>query len=273
MSNYPTEILGFSITDNSLTAQTHRQNRICPFTDNRCCKKSGVCSVQYSNQIIAICPDRFRQNQTVMKQIAQDHFGTLNDILVFAEIPSGNSSLGTFDYVMAKHKPLSAQVEDFVIIEFQTVDTTNTGRLNDAVIEFASGLNVQEKNYGFGLNWANVWKRCFIQILNKGRVLEKWGHKAYWVVQEPSYDYFLRAYGLADAMIGDSNNATVFEILDLTRSENKSHLIHKRFDSTKIQDLLYAFGNNPNIPSKELFIGNLVQKIRKNAFIQFDFTS
>ena len=59
-----------------------------------------------------------------------------------------------------------------------------------------AGEDIQGKNYGFGLNLADIWKRSFTQILNKGIVLENWGHKIYWVVQEPVYQYFMNRYNL-----------------------------------------------------------------------------
>lgn len=93
----------------------------------------------------------------------------------------------TFDYVIAKHAPLSTKIEDFVVVEFQTVDTTNTGKLVDAFKDFRAGKAIHRDSHQFGMNWKNVWKRCFTQILQKGIVLEKWGHKIFWIAQPASY--------------------------------------------------------------------------------------
>ena len=65
------------------------------------------------------------QDNTVFKDIAEHHFKTRNDLVVFSEI--GLSQTGTFDFVMVRHKPLSSEIEDFVVIEFQTGQTTGTG--------------------------------------------------------------------------------------------------------------------------------------------------
>ncbi len=189
---------------------------------------------------------------------------------MFREVYSGDSSLGSFDYVMVKHKPLSSEIVDFAIIEFQTVDTTNTGELNRALAEFMTGADLADRSYGFGLNWANVWKRCFIQILNKGRVIEHWGHKAFWVVQEPAYQYFLKAYGLATALEAGSAGTTTFMVYDLLREDSGFVLQKIRMESTTVTKLLEAFGTNPNMPSKEQFIERLGQQSRQNVSVKLD---
>jgi Restriction endonuclease NotI len=87
----------------------------------------GVCSVRYGNSIVALCPRRFLQDNIVFKNIADHYFKTRNDLVVFSEI--GLPHTGTFDYVMVKHKPFSSDIEDFIVIEFQTGQTTGTGQI------------------------------------------------------------------------------------------------------------------------------------------------
>ena len=148
----------------------------------------GVCSVQYGDEIIALSPRRFMQDNIVFYDIADRYFGTRNDLLIFPEVSiPGARSLGVFDFVMVKHKPLSNEIEDFVTIELQTGQTTGTGSLVEALENFMAGREVAGESYRFGLNLADIWKRAFIQILTKGIVMERWGHKIYWVVQEPIY--------------------------------------------------------------------------------------
>ncbi|MCO5186879.1 MAG: hypothetical protein M9941_19065 [Anaerolineae bacterium] len=259
MSKYPLEILGKYST--SLEESTWQRNW-CPFNDQKCSKKNQVCSVVQSDVAVAICPHRFLQNRLVFAKIALDHFGTTNDILVLSEVYSGDRSLGTFDYVVAKHKPLSSEVEDFVIAEFQTVDTTMTGALNTAIVDLKNGIDVTERNYGFGLNWANVWKRSFIQMLNKGRVLDHWGHKAYWVFQEPAYRKLLDAYNLETSIHKDNQDSTVFVVCDLKPSTNNLELFISRIESSSVQELAQAFSTNPKVPPKSAFLKNLADRIR-----------
>lgn len=265
MTKRPAEILGYPIALFPFNKGKASVDRLCPFMGTQCTKSNATCSVEYGNSVVAICPNRFLQARLVFQEVAIDHFGTTENILVFSEVYSGDKNLGSFDYVMVKHKPLSDEVEDFVIVEFQTVDTTNTGALNKAVADFWADEVVS--HYNFGLNWANVWKRCFIQILNKGRVLEHWAHKAYWVVQEPAYKYLVSAYALEQSLEQGSKNSTVFMVYDLNLQGNQYHLYSSRVESTTVKGLQEAFINNPHIPPFNQFVNNL--KLRAQSSIKF----
>lgn len=267
---FPAEILGFASQNRTQIENAIINNRPCPFMGNACDKKSGVCSVYANDMAVAICPNRFLQNNVVMQDIATEHFGTTHDLLVFKEVYSGDRNLGTFDYVIVRHRPMSSEILDFVVVEFQTVDTTMTGEVNRALDEFGQGIDITAQNYKFGLNWANVWKRCFIQVLNKGRVLDNWGQKSFWVVQEPTYDYFLHAYGLEAAMETDAQENTVFMVYDLKESNIGYSLANTRVHSTTVQKLLLAFSNNPNIPSKEQFVQRLEEKTKRGFSLKFE---
>ncbi len=228
----------------------------------------GVCSVQYGDQVIALSPRRFLQNNIVFKNIADHHFKTRDNLLVFSEI--GLSNIGTFDYVMVKHKPLSSDIEDFVIIEFQTGQTTGTGQLVQALKDSLGGEDIEGKSYGFGLNLADIWKRSFTQILNKGIVLEKWGHKIYWVVQEPVYQNFLDRYNL-NGMSYNKKHSTMFAIYDLRQAGDRYELFQTRIESSTIDDLFKAFRNNPNIPSKDNFVDKLKAKMKAKMQVKLKF--
>ena len=146
-----------------------------------------------------------------------------------------------------------------------------TGELNRALRDLRAGIDVTEGTYKFGLNWANVWKRCFIQILNKGRVLEQWGHKAYWIAQEPAYQHFVDSFGLAGGLAQGDAGTTVFDIYDLIPTDSRITLQHSRTQSTSISQLLVAFSNNPDIPSKDQFIERLQTKSRQTLTVRLTF--
>lgn len=225
----------------------------------------GVCSVQYGDQTVALCPRRFLQDNSVFMDIADHYFNTRNDLLIFSEV--GLTDIGTFDCVMVKHKPLSNDIEDFVIIEFQTGQTTGTGELVNALKDFMKKKPIEGKSYNFGLNLADIWKRSFTQILNKGIVLEHWGHNIYWVVQEPVYQDLLDRYNL-NGMQYKQDHKTVFMIYDMKPAGNKYELFRTRIESSTTDDLFKAFRNNPNIPSKNDFIDKLKSKLNDNVALK-----
>ena len=202
----------------------------------------GVCSVQYGEQVVALSPRRFLQDNAVFYDIADHCFGGLNDLLLFEEVSiPGARHLGRFDYVMVKHRPLSSEVEDLAVIEFQTGQTTSTGHLVAALEDFMGGADVRGASYGFGLNLADIWKRAFTQVLTKGIVLERWGHRVYWVVQEPIYQDFLGRYKL-HGMSYEPSHSTVFTIYDLRRAGEVFHTTPGRRRSMDIHEKIELLG-------------------------------
>ena len=190
---------------------------------------------------------------------ADEHFRSRKDLCILTGV--GLSGIGSFDCVLMKHRPISSEIIDFVVIEFQTGQTTATGGLVRALQEFMQGKEVIDRDYGFGLNYADTWKRTFTQVLTKGMVLEKWGHRIYWVLQEPVYQDFLNRYSL-NGLGNDPGNSTVFAIYDMKRSAGAYRLSQTRVETTTVDHLFNAFRDNLDIPSKDVFLKRLSQKLK-----------
>ena len=274
MSKYPSEIFGYPYYNRSEEAEKVRGNRWCPFVDKKCYKQSrlvefpfGVCSTHFNGEDIAVCPRRFLDKSRIFWDIALHHFGSVNDILVFSEVRLPKT--GSFDFVMLRHAPLSIEIEDFIIIEFQTGQTTGTGKLVQGFKDFLDGESIAYKTYGFGLNLYDIWKRTFTQVLNKGIILENWGHKIFWVVQEPVYQYFEGRYNLSKIGFGQENS-TVFAVYNIVSREERFELVASRMTSATIDQLFNAFRNNPDIPSKDEFTGVLQAKIEAEMHLNLD---
>ncbi|MBN2007069.1 MAG: hypothetical protein JXA21_27205 [Anaerolineae bacterium] len=204
--NRPAEIFGYPIENQSEEAQAARESHWCPFLNHRCDKKSrlldfpfGVCSVERGGEIYAICPHRFEEPgaiagvSRVMADIIEHYFGDFNNLMIFPEV--GRPNVGSIDYVLARHKPMYPEVEDFVLVEFQSDSTTGTGALVESVRDFFAGHDLQERSYPFGMNTYDSIKRAITQLMNKGIVYETWDAKCYWVIQEYIYANLVRRYG------------------------------------------------------------------------------
>jgi hypothetical protein len=254
----------------SAEAERDRARHWCPFVDKVCNKQTrlapypmGVCSVQYGEEVIALSPRRLLQDQIVFRDIAEHHFGGLQDLIVFSEISIPKAtSLGRFDFVMVKHKPLSSEIEDFVAIELQTGQTTNTGGLVQGLQDYLAGEEVGGKNYGFGLNLADIWKRAFTQVLTEGIVMERWGHKVYWVLQEPIYRDLVARYSL-QGMGHDPGHSTVFIIYDMVRAGERYVLERTRVESATVDGLFEAFRTNLAVPPEAAFLEKLSRRVRR----------
>ena len=276
-AKYPAEVFGHPVDMHLKQAESDRARYWCPFMNEPCDKQSrlvdypmGVCSVQYGDDVVALSPRRFLQDNTVFYDIADHHFGSRHDLLLFEElsVPSAQH-LGRFDYVMVKHKPLSKEIEDFVAIEFQTGQTTGTGQLLQALEDFMAGEDIVGRSYRFGLNLADIWKRTFIQILTKGIAFEQWGHKIYWVVQEPIYQDFLTRYHL-HGMQYEEEHSTVFVIYDLRREADVYDLFRTRIESSTIDGLFNAFRTSLEVPPKEVFVEKLRSLTEASASLHLD---
>ncbi len=266
MSKYPSEIFGYYWKDGSKQAVRARKDYFCPFVDKVCYKKSrlisypfGVCTAHVENEDIALCPRRFLDNGTVFRDLAKAHFGTLDNILVFSEVVL--KGIGSFDFVMVKHKPLSNEVEDFAVIEFQTGQTTGTGRLVEGFTDFMENRTFSgSSTYNFGINYYDIWKRTFTQVLNKGIILEKWNRRIFWVVQKPVFDYFVTKYRLG-TLGYNKNHSTVFALYDMEATGNSLPLKMTSIVSSTVDSLFNAFRKNDEIPPVSEFIGRLQAKM------------
>ena len=252
-------------------AKAIRSKHWCPFVDKICYKQSrlirypfGVCSAHFNNEEVALCPRRFLDGHVVFTDIAQHHFKTVNNILVFPEIRVKN--VGSFDFVMLKHKAMSFEIEDFVAIEFQTGQTTGTGKLVQGLKDYLANKSVHDKSYAFGLNLYDVWKRSFTQILAKGVIMESWQKKIYWVVQEPVYKDLERRYNLK-SLDFQPEHSTVFALYDLKPTPERFRLVASRKVSASIDRLFASFRTNAVMPSLEEFEARLKQKIQAEAQI------
>ncbi len=274
MHKFPSDIFGYPYYNRGEKAEKTRTTHSCPFVDKKCYKQSrlvsipfGVCSVHYHDEDIAVCPRRFLDEGKIFYDLALTHFSSIDNILVFSEVRLPNT--GSFDFVMVKHKPLSIEIEDFIVIEFQTGQTTGTGALVQGFKDFLNGESIAYRNYGFGLNLYDIWKRTFTQVLNKGIILENWGQSIYWVVQEPVYKYFEDRYNLGNIGAG-TKYSTNFAIYNMVSSEEKFELVLSRMTSATIDQLFSAFRNNPDIPSKDEFTGMLQSKIEAEMHLKLN---
>lgn len=269
---HPAEVFGHPIDVNSEEAQEHRKDHWCPFVDEICDKRSrlidypmGVCSVRYGEDIVALSPKRFLQDNVVFHDIADQYFGTRDNLMIFPKVSiPGARNLGVFDYVMVKHEPLGSAIEDFVAIELQTGQTTGTGSLVEALENFTRGEKIEGTSYSFGLNLADIWKRAFIQVLTKGIAMERWNHKIYWVVQEPIYRDFLDRYNLHGMTYAPQDN-TVFLVYDLFREADKYQIRRTRAESSSIDGLFDTFRTNLEVPPKQAFVDKLEDKVEEQV--------
>lgn len=278
--NRPAEIFGYHFSDTSPDAAQARKRYWCPFMERQCSKTSrlidypfGVCSVEHGGRVYTICPHRFEETGTseglplVLENIARHYFGDLARLLLFSEVRLPN--VGAIDFVLVRHKPYRAEVDDFIPVEFQSDSTTGTGPLVQGIEDFMAGQDILARNYNFGINTYDTIKRSITQLFNKGIVYEAWGAKSYWVIQEYIYANLAKRYGLKREGYS-AEHASRFALQEYSPEGNKITLHATRFVSVSVDELYQAMRNNPGLPSKGQFVAVLNDKLKAQLSLKFE---
>lgn len=203
----------------------------------------------------------------VMADITEHYFGDFNNLMIFPEV--GLPNVGSIDYVLVRHKPMRPEVEDFVLVEFQSDSTTGTGELVKSVRDFFAGQNLQGRSYSFGMNTYDSIKRAITQLMNKGIVYETWNTKCYWVIQEYIYANLIRRYGFKTEGFSP-DHASRFALYNLVPQNERLTLTLSRFISTTVDEVYKAMRHNPGIPSKDKFVQHLNAKLRLKLSVRAD---
>jgi len=197
------EFFGYSPSDPSPIARYSRAEKLCPFVEGRCIKTlndglpSGACTLEPAKGgAVICCPIRlYANNYKILHDVASIAFGPNIDLVIGNEasqnLPtSGRSKIAVFgkswggelrlpnrsgvggyyvDWVLAK-LDANNQLEEFVAVEVQSIDTTGNYRS-----EREAYLLEKEfiGNSSAGFNWENVSKRILPQLIYKGNVLQR----------------------------------------------------------------------------------------------------
>jgi len=261
----PNEIFSFPVENKSAEAKKAIKNYYCRFLEGKCDKQSrtinypmGVCSVNHSRTKPIICPHRFLESNIVFKDVAKSVFGSTNNVMLFSEVHLSN--VGSFDFVLVKHKPISNKIADFCIVEFQSDSTTGTGELVSALKDFMAGENILNNKYKFGMNTYNTIKLSYIQMLIKGQVMEKWNKNIIWVMQKFVYDNMVKRFQLINLDF-KKQDYTKYFIYDLKSNKGIYNIQLVDKSSTTVSNLLRAFTHQPT-PSLDEFVSVLENKIK-----------
>ena len=270
--NRPAEIFGFPAANREDAAEEVRRRHLCSFMQSTCDKKSrlldfpfGVCSVEHSGGIRAVCPHRFGERGAlegvpiVLENIATHYFGDINNTVIFSELAL--PGVGRIDYVIVRHKPMTREVDDFTTVEIQSDSTTSTGKLVEGMRDFQQGNDLSLKSYGFNMNTYDSIKRAITQLMNKGIVYEHWGTKCYWVIQEYIYANLVNRYGFKlDGFTQE--DTSIFALYDIVPDGGQLRLTPTRYVSTSVEEVYQAMRHNRAIPQKDEFVRKLNAELR-----------
>ena len=276
-TQHPTEIFGYPYVIKDSVVQEIREKQFCPFLNGECKKprksqpdvKIGICTVGYKGKYlkkitpIIICPHRF-EKLGVYNTIKELYFGNLPDgyqIRWVSEVSCGVA--GSIDFVAAKMK--GEEIEDFLCVEFQAAGTTGTPW--QAVLDFKQTRSFQEKTYKYGINWANEFTKTMMQqVYKKGMVVENWGKKIVFVLQDVGLTYIQAttdAQDLQEARDDDPIHFCTFRMVWDKNSKAWQLKFDKRM-STNIEGIRKILGGAPEdeFPTISDFESNINNRLK-----------
>jgi glutaredoxin len=273
ISKYPTEIFGHTFCDHSEKAKRALKSQYCPFLETECKKprksepktKVGVCSVGYKGEFsgsfrpVIVCPHRFNAPY-IFETLRQEYLDHWDNIEWATEVSIGVG--GSVDCVAINRDKQTRSIKDFLCVEFQAAGTTGTPW--DAVLDFKKNGKFSKDKYPYGINWANEFiKTMMQQVFKKGKIIEYWGHKIIFIIQDVGMDYIKSATdssGLRPASPKDPIHFCTFG-LNWTNDNWSFRFVEKI--STDIDGISRILGGAlaGEYPSVETFIQNIERKL------------
>lgn len=285
------EFFGYRSSDKSVAALKSAKDEICPFLGHQCEKKfrdgiiSGVCSLKPATSgPVICCPIRlYAENYKILKDVSDKAFGEglklipgreavdqtqktkRPGVAVFGKrwggelrLPQRSGSGGYFvDWVLALLNE-KAELEEFVAIEVQSIDTT--GNYFNGYTALKNDRDVVKTTAG--LNWENVSKRILPQLIYKGQVLqreEKCKKGLFFVCPTPVYERTMTRLGGQDGLVPYALQpaSITFMAYDFDTSQELADgttvpLCQTTTHSTTVYKLQEAF-NNVTLPAANVY--------------------
>ncbi len=278
---YPLEVFGHVYTDTTTKAINDRDAQYCPFLDSECKKprksepeiKVGICTLGYridnapTIDPVVICPYRFLE-KTIFDSIKQQFFPRWRHSCWIKEVLL--DKFGHIDYVAMKLDNSKRPTGDFYCIEFQACGTT--GSPYPYVKELLENHKYSGRTYTYGLNWANEFMKTMMQqVLKKGSVIDYWGKKIIFVIQDVAMQYIK---GETDTSQLRQNEADPIHFLtfkmDYNNTTKRLELAPHEWASTNVQGVRQMLAGKQHVeyPSVEAFINNAYNKGKKDGTIK-----
>jgi hypothetical protein len=280
------EWYGFSPKNKSQVAASIREKLWCPFIDALCTKRfnntdpNGSCTLKPpTSRAVICCPNRlYGDGYKVLREVAETCFGqgvrliksfsacTFDgkDVIVFGHrwghelrLPRHKGSGGYYvDWILAHINP-KGDLQEFVAIEVQTMDTT--GSYVPQVQALFRGDDTFRPKKSSNINWENVNKRILPQIIYKGHVLRREAlctKGLFFICPEPVYDNILRRLGGKLEPYPPHQGTITFRSYGLVETTDTTKPFHLNMVSqltTSVEQVEHAFSSAINLPESGVY--------------------
>jgi len=274
------EVLGFPTDNHSEKAVRHREQKLCPFSDytDECTKTNagqviGTCSNQHGGVKYIVCPKRMEEHGLIFEDAASTALDGEGEYTVLKEMKldyENDGSAGNVDFVVAKLE--SGEIADFASLEVQSVYTSgNSSRPVNHFLEnpeerefFDWKAKVEEINRDDSQgntsyvtpDWKSAHrKRLVPQILQKGRILNRWDVPQVIATQEALYEDLGKDF--VEVEPADSDLIWLLYDLTLDDEENVYHLTRERVVHTTFNEFQSTFSQDEQPESRSDFEAKL----------------
>jgi hypothetical protein len=285
------EFFGYRSDDTSTIAQEAAKNETCPITGVVCEKTfndgvvSGVCTIKpITSEPVICCPIRlYAESYKILSEVSFKAFKEKLELIpgrkavsyaksenkpcvaVFGKgwggelrLPQKLGSGGYFvDWVLGRLDS-NGELEEFVAVEVQTIDTT--GNYRNGFVELKNNRSITKTTAG--LNWENVSKRILPQLIYKGQVLQReemCKKGLFFVCPMPVYERIANRLGGQNGLVRYSLQPASITFVaynhDLTNKTNHGELIPLKESfchTTTVYKVQEAF-NNVTLPEENVY--------------------
>jgi hypothetical protein len=288
LKKQPTEIFGCPYLEGTKELKNEIQQQYCPFIKGTCVKprksephiKVGICSLGYKGGFIEdfepviVCPQRFKES-IMFDTIRKRYLSSWTNIEWIPEVNIGVG--GSVDYV-AITKDKKGTITDFFCVELQGAGTT--GSPYPGIIDIRETGKFQRESYNYGINWANEFSKTMMQqAYKKGKIVNHWGRKIVFVMQDIGLKYLQSACDTSGLRTSTKDKPVDFCTFKMIwdSNQNKWKLRFDTIVSTDIEGINRMLGGATveEYLTEEEFIANIIRKgiadkiLPKNDYVEY----
>ena len=273
LNKTPVEIFGYDCTSPDEAFPLAVKQQYCRFLKGTCNKprksephiKVGICTLGATVcrgslvKPVIICPQRFKED-ALFDTIRRKYLSHWTNVKWVQEVNIGVG--GNIDYV-AVELAENGSVKDFLCLELQAAGTTGTPY--PAVKDFINYGRFGITKCTYGINWANEFSKTMMQqAYKKGKIVQSWGRKIVFAVQDVAMEYIKSASDCS--LLGASNPEAPVDFcsfcLEWDEKRTEWNLHFDSIESTSIEGVNRMLGGaavNDYITEEE-FIQNIIKK-------------
>lgn len=267
----PIEVFCHDVESNTISAKLARSQQYCKYMKATCTKprksepqvKVGICTLGASimggkMSPVIVCPQRFKE-ELMFETIIRQYLTSWKNVRWVQEVSIGVG--GSVDYVAVEVDARDI-VTDFLCVEIQAAGTTGTPY--PYVRELLTDGHFSGKRYSYGINWANEFSKTMMQqAYKKGKIVESWGRKIVFVVQNIAMDYLKNAVDCSLLTEYKTDSPIDFCSFALVgKNDNSWHLEFEQIRSTTMDGINLMLGGASvnEYPTEVDFIANIMRK-------------